>query len=412
MDQNFEHLPLQVFSKRDTIDEGINKLGKIMPKTRAELCFHTQQGEFVMNWFRLQQSLNFQATRIISFHLGAMIYMQGKNSTTEFIPRLDIDLSPYFKLEILAGLNTQGLGLVRNFTQKFGTCVFLGINRGNWVLELETIYRLKENINLYGNINSLGKTYFAYRHKFSRGYTKLFIRGDFTHEVLGFECKVKLNEEFSVFSGIEKSLDDLNTVQKWSFGLQMTLGQYLRLGHFIETYQTCVYWKFRLKRGSFCLDIPVKLGRLSTLLTCFGVCAITYLTKQVHKLIFSQKNSEIKEHKKYSEEFVRMVVPKVRENVENENNKGGLVVLQALYGNIDEIKRYLDCGEEASGFIDVTLAVNFMVEESKLVIPKVPKEGLQGFWWVSNDASLYIYYKLRGEVSKVILKNEEYLLIQ
>lgn len=392
-------------------DETFDELGKIMPRTRSELCFYSQQGQFSIKWFRLRQSLNFELNRILSIQLGSMVYMYEKNCVTDFHPKFNINLSPYCNLEVLLGLNTQGLGLTRNFTQKFATSVFLGKNRGKWEMEAEAVYKLSQDKHFYIRSCSLGYGLLAYKQKLSRGMTKLYVRNSFSESVVGFECKVKVDSDLSVFAGVEKAVSELDSIHKWSFGLQMAFGQYLRLGHFIETFANCVYWKFRVKRGTFCLDIPVKLTRLPGLLTCFGVCALTYLSKEAYKLLFTQKNTEKKDQKKFSQEFLAMAEHKIRKNMEDEDNKGGLVVLQALYGNLKKIHQYLETGKEDDEFIDVTLALNFLVDESKLSIPKQSKEGLQGFWWVCDDACLYVYYKNRGETFKVTLKNEESLVI-
>jgi hypothetical protein len=105
-----------------------------------------------------------------------------------------------------------------------------------------------------------------------------------------------------------------------------------------------------------------------------------------------------------------MVEGKVRENMQAEEMKEGLVVIKGLFGKEEDIRKSLENNSEGL-YIDVTIPLNFMVDDSKLKIPSQKKETLQGFYFVCEKSVLFIQYKIRGENKEVFIGNTQELII-
>lgn len=162
-----------------------------------------------------------------------------------------------------------------------------------------------------------------------------------------------------------------------------------------------IFWKFEWRRGGQKIVVPILLSRhLNPLFAAgafiFPTSAYFILKKFVVKPYFlkREKQKALENLDKTSAQVQEAMsaaqrAQKLLENVANrKRNKqmevGGLVITEAKYGNLKNLKRYDQSGgvtELASQVIDVTLPLNFLVTDSgQLKLHEgVKKSGIMGF---------------------------------
>lgn len=162
-----------------------------------------------------------------------------------------------------------------------------------------------------------------------------------------------------------------------------------------------IFWKFEWRRGGQKIVVPILLSRhLNPLFAAgafiFPTSAYFILKKFVVKpyLLKREKQKALENLDKTSAQVQEAMsaaqrAQKLLENVANrKRNKqmevGGLVITEAKYGNLKNLKRYDQSGgvtELASQVIDVTLPLNFLVTDSgQLKLHEgVKKSGIMGF---------------------------------
>lgn len=162
-----------------------------------------------------------------------------------------------------------------------------------------------------------------------------------------------------------------------------------------------IFWKFEWRRGGQKIVVPILLSRhLNPLFAAgafiFPTSAYFILKNFVVKpfLLKREKQKALENLDKTSAQVQEATAAaqraqKLLENVANrKRNKqmevGGLVITEAKYGNLKNLKRYDQSGgvtELASQVIDVTLPLNFLVTDSgQLKLHEgVKKSGIMGF---------------------------------
>ncbi|KAL3737973.1 hypothetical protein ACJRO7_019494 [Eucalyptus globulus] len=162
-----------------------------------------------------------------------------------------------------------------------------------------------------------------------------------------------------------------------------------------------IFWKFEWRRGGQKIVVPILLSRhLNPLFAAgafiFPTSAYFILKKFVVKPYFlkREKQKALENLDKTSAQVQEAMsaaqrAQKLLENVANrKRNKqmevGGLVITEAKYGNLKNLKRYdqsAEVTELASQVMDVTLPLNFLVTDSgQLKLHEgVKKSGIMGF---------------------------------
>jgi DnaJ family protein C protein 11 len=109
----------------------------------------------------------------------------------------------------------------------------------------------------------------------------------------------------------------------------------------------------------------------------------------------------------------RLMADEVNRKREAEETKGGLVILQAFYGrHPDEAGEDLDENEELNCRVDVTLPLQYMVQNSQLQVPSgTTKSALIGFYDPVPDEEKWIevIYLYRHNTQRVLVSDHEAL---
>jgi DnaJ family protein C protein 11 len=88
----------------------------------------------------------------------------------------------------------------------------------------------------------------------------------------------------------------------------------------------------------------------------------------------------------------------------------GLIIIQAWYGNVKK-EAEGDTQDGNSSIVDVTVPLQYLVEESQLHLQGGPKAGLLGFFdpCPDEDKQLYIRYLFQDKLHHVTIQEWEAL---
>uniref|UniRef100_A0A8C1CJM6 DnaJ homolog subfamily C member 11 n=1 Tax=Cyprinus carpio carpio TaxID=630221 RepID=A0A8C1CJM6_CYPCA len=120
--------------------------------------------------------------------------------------------------------------------------------------------------------------------------------------------------------------------------------------------------------------------------------------------------SDIARRKQEAEAAVLLMQESVKRIIDAEESKMGLIILNAWYGKFvsdNNQKR------ESAKVIDVTVPLQCLVKDSKLILTEASKAGLPGFYdpCVGEEKSLKLLYQFRGGMHQVLSGDTEPLKI-
>ncbi|XP_062315384.1 dnaJ homolog subfamily C member 11a [Osmerus eperlanus] len=120
--------------------------------------------------------------------------------------------------------------------------------------------------------------------------------------------------------------------------------------------------------------------------------------------------SDIAKKRQEAESAVLLMQESVRRIIETEESRLGLIILNAWYGKFvtDNSRRH-----ERAKVIDVTVPLQCLVKDSKLILTEAIKSGLPGFYdpCVGEEKSLKVLYQFRGVMHQVLSGDMEALRI-
>ncbi|XP_006145451.1 dnaJ homolog subfamily C member 11 isoform X1 [Tupaia chinensis] len=138
-----------------------------------------------------------------------------------------------------------------------------------------------------------------------------------------------------------------------------------------------------------------------------------YLRAQKEKELEKQREStatDILQKKQEAEAAVRLMQESVRRIIEAEESRMGLIIVNAWYGKFvnDKSKK-----SEKVKVIDVTVPLQCLVKDSKLILTEASKAGLPGFYdpCVGEEKNLKVLYQFRGVLHQVMVLDSEALRI-
>ncbi|CAL8340050.1 unnamed protein product [Lota lota] len=185
--------------------------------------------------------------------------------------------------------------------------------------------------------------------------------------------------------------------------------------------------KIRLSRASQTYLFPVHLtdqllpsavfyatvGPLLLYMAVHRLIVIPYTRAQKQEDLELQRKSsatDIAKKKQEAESAVLLMQESVRRIIEGEESKMGLIILNAWYGKFvtDTSQK-----QERAQVIDVTVPLQCMVKDSKLILTEASKVGLPGFYnpCVGEEKSLKLLYQFRGVLHQVLSADCEALRI-
>ncbi|XP_038154056.1 dnaJ homolog subfamily C member 11 [Cyprinodon tularosa] len=185
--------------------------------------------------------------------------------------------------------------------------------------------------------------------------------------------------------------------------------------------------KIKLSRASQTYLFPVHLtdqllpsavfyatvGPLLAYIAVHRLIIIPYTKAQKEQELELQRKSsatDIAKKKQEAETAVLLMQESVRRIIEAEESKMGLIILNGWYGKFvsDTSQK-----QEKAKVIDVTVQLQCLVKDSKLILTEASKAGLPGFYdpCVGEEKSLKLLYQFRGVMHQVISADTEPLRI-
>eukprot|EP00124_Ichthyophonus_hoferi_P001503 Ihof_evm2s80 gene=Ihof_evmTU2s80 len=116
----------------------------------------------------------------------------------------------------------------------------------------------------------------------------------------------------------------------------------------------------------------------------------------------------LEERRREAEAAVKLMKDGVEKRAQLEEDKKGLVIVRAWYGNLS-IDPQPTNENSPPKIIDVTIAIQSLVKDSQLHLHESTKSGLPGFYdcAIGEEKKLRIQYRFRGHLHEVILSDEE-----
>ncbi|XP_013865067.1 dnaJ homolog subfamily C member 11 [Austrofundulus limnaeus] len=185
--------------------------------------------------------------------------------------------------------------------------------------------------------------------------------------------------------------------------------------------------KIKLARASQTYLFPVHLtdqllpsavfyatvGPLLVYMVVHRLIIIPYTKAQKEQELELQRKSsatDIAKKKQEAESAVLLMQESVRRIIEAEESKMGLIILNAWYGKFvsDTSQK-----QDKAKVIDVTVPLQCLVKDSKLILTEASKAGLPGFYdpCVGEEKSLKLLYQFRGVMHQVISADAEPLRV-
>lgn len=136
-------------------------------------------------------------------------------------------------------------------------------------------------------------------------------------------------------------------------------------------------------------------------------------TRVPHRELEKQREStasDILQKKQEAEAAVRLMQESVRRIIEAEESRMGLIIVNAWYGKfVNDRSRK----NERVKVIDVTVPLQCLVKDSKLILTEASKAGLPGFYdpCVGEEKNLKVLYQFRGVLHQVMALDNEALRI-
>jgi DnaJ homolog subfamily C member 11 len=159
---------------------------------------------------------------------------------------------------------------------------------------------------------------------------------------------------------------------------------------------------------SVALLLPAALAYLSKLLIFDPISE----RKQLKKLerLRREREEHIRQQKEKAESYRQLMEDKVAQKREEEEGKNGLVIVHAIYGKLpDKSKQPDPAANEAEGeqnpfAIDVSIPLQFLVENSQLHLHPQSKAGLIGFYdpCPGEDKHLEVIYLFKNKIHRCI----------
>ncbi|XP_053516422.1 dnaJ homolog subfamily C member 11 [Artibeus jamaicensis] len=185
--------------------------------------------------------------------------------------------------------------------------------------------------------------------------------------------------------------------------------------------------KVKLNRASQTYFFPIHLtDQLLPSAVFYATVGPLVVYFAMHRLLIkpylrAQKERELEKHrestatdilqkKQEAEAAVRLMQESVRRIIEAEESRMGLIIVNAWYGKFvnDKSKK-----SEKVKVIDVTVPLQCLVKDSKLILTEASKAGLPGFYdpCVGEEKNLKVLYQFRGVLHQVMAQDSEALRI-
>lgn len=247
------------------------------------------------------------------------------------------------------------------------------------------------------------------------GLPHTYLSATYAYKMPDQEAKLKLTGKVGTFGGQLEYCAEKKVSQHSHLSATMTVGVpigvqlRLRLRRASQTYSSNIILCEEL------LPAPIVYGTLMPLLGWMALDRLVirpFLDEQKRQSMVLQREAHktrLSELKREAASAVELMRETVKRIIQAEENKKGLVILRAIYGRL-----VVEEGtNEPDDVVDVTIPLQCLVKDSKLILQEASKCQLPGFYdpCPGEDKSLHVQYLFHAVTHKVTIPDNEGLRI-
>ncbi|PRP82653.1 dnaJ subfamily C member 11 [Planoprotostelium fungivorum] len=242
------------------------------------------------------------------------------------------------------------------------------------------------------------------------------------------QVEKRLSKKMRATAEVTLTSDGAHTNASFTFGGWRNMTKNNQIG-FLTSYGTSGNMKYQLglSWGSFQLTVPFLLltdptaSQLAFSLLCPALSLALYKLLWVEPKRRARKQTKlyaqrarnapkIAEARADAEAAVKLMVNRVAFKRSHEENRRGLIIVTALYGLLEDIQaQELVDGDTNRAFaiVDVTIAVQCLVEESQLHLYEGSKSFLPGFYdpCPGEEKWLMVRYLFRDKIHHIVISD-------
>ncbi|KAK9888854.1 hypothetical protein WA026_001075 [Henosepilachna vigintioctopunctata] len=278
-------------------------------------------------------------------------------------------------------------------------------------------------LTYHGGIRSLVSTSFVrdtelntFNFAIQVGLPHSHVTFNYTRKILSQELKLKLLIKIGTFGGLVE------------YGAEKKVSKHSNLSFAVAVgVPTGVKLKIKLTRASQVYNFPIHLCEEVIPAPIFYATVVPivvytvvkkgvvepFLKEQKARKIEKQKQNNLNkllERRKEALAAQELMMATYNRIKSDEENKNGLIILKAIYGKLFT-DRNIRADEMSHEIIDVTVPVQCLVKDSKIVLYENTKSQLPGFFdpAIGEDKLLYIVYTFRQQPHEVTTQDNESL---
>ncbi|XP_022905973.1 dnaJ homolog subfamily C member 11 isoform X2 [Onthophagus taurus] len=252
------------------------------------------------------------------------------------------------------------------------------------------------------------------------GLPHSYISISYTKKLLNQELKLRLSVKYGTFGAI------------FEYGVEKRVSKHSNMSAAVAIgMPTGVKLKIRLTRANQVYSFPIHLCEEVLPAPIFYATVVPlvvyviikkgfvepFLKEQHAKQVEKQREanrSKLMQKRKEAQAAVDLMNATYTRIVEEEETKKGLVIVKALYGKLISGSGDSSSNEDGNEeVIEVTVPLQCLVKDSKLILHELSKSQLPGFFdpAVGEEKSLLIVYNFKQQLHEVTIRDNEALRI-
>ncbi|CAN6579467.1 unnamed protein product [Malus baccata var. baccata] len=436
-------------NKAEELKEELERLRKMKEQEKVAAHFrpsgtilanmslpHFLHGHGIMRGMAMTSSVQSQISKHNTLSIGGNLAVNGNAGGGAATVVFGHQMSSVSSIEFIgsAGLRSLiGLQTTRNLSSHLTATSGLSLSLKDGSLNLTNSWTRQLSETASGNIHlSLGSES-AVSVGWRKKQEKLSAAGELKCGIDSFEASAHYNHRFSSKSHGRISGKIGSTALEIEIGGGRKLSQFSTVRMLYSIGIQGIFWKFELHRGGQKLIIPVLLSRHLDPVFATGAFLIPtsvyfvlkrfilkpyYLKREKKKALenMEKTSAQVREARAAADKAQKLLQNVATRKQNRQQEIGGLVISNALYGNLKALKKSNASVESNdSQVIDVKLPLNFLVSDSgELKLHKgVKKSGIMGFCdpCPGEPKQLYVEYTYGGSRYEVTVDDYEELQI-
>ncbi|XP_047502037.1 dnaJ homolog subfamily C member 11-like isoform X1 [Penaeus chinensis] len=241
----------------------------------------------------------------------------------------------------------------------------------------------------------------------------------FTHKMPDNDAKVKLTGKAGTFGAIFEYGAEKKVSQNSSLSASISLGVPTGVQLKVKLHRASQTYGMTILLCEEILPAPIMYGTMVPLVSWLAVQKLViqpYLRQRKQTELQKQREnnkSRLLEKRREAKAAVDLMRETVKRIVDQEEARKGLVILQALYGQLVIEGTQEDECEVSEEIVDVTIPLQCLVKDSKLILQESSKCSLPGFYdpCPGEDKNLRVRYLFHAVTHEVTIKDTESLRI-